>query len=130
VLTVAGFACYTLELPWLENRKGKSCIPEGTYRARFGIHYNDASPYRCIELFDVPGRSEIEIHIANKPSDLLGCIAPGRKLGGLDGERAVLASKAALQKLLHVIDPGASSKVEFPFRVQITSAFGRFAPHA
>lgn len=29
----------------------------------------------------VPGRSDIEIHTANLPSELLGCLAPGTEIG-------------------------------------------------
>jgi hypothetical protein len=32
-------------------------------------------------VLGVPGRDGIRIHIANKPSELLGCLAPGNGVG-------------------------------------------------
>lgn len=64
--------CYTLERP----REGDHpCIPAGTYNILLTLspHMHYITP----ELLDVPGRSAIRIHIANKASELLGCTAVG-----------------------------------------------------
>lgn len=45
------------------------------------------------------GRTMIEIHIANKSSELLGCVAPGMSIGTIDGIPAVLSSHAAFAML-------------------------------
>lgn len=61
-----------LERPWLDNKVGVSCIPEGNYivnRDRTGKH-------RWFAIPDAPGRTLIEIHPANKTSQLAGCLAP------------------------------------------------------
>lgn len=73
------------------------CIPCGTY-----IFNRFKSPHNgdCWLAENVPGRSMIEIHSANKASQLLGCIAPGLVLGTLDGVPAVLHSHDAMD-LLH-----------------------------
>lgn len=82
--------CYTIELPWKENAKKISCIPEGYYllRKRF-------SPKKQwhIEVVAVKNRSTILIHPANNAiKELKGCIAPVSKLTG-DG--CGLASRLA-----------------------------------
>ena len=94
------FLAYTLERPWLDNRRNISCIPLGEYEchreksARFGrVLY---------ELHDVPGRSELKIHPANKPEQLQGCIALGTVLG--HASMPVLMSREAERKLVEYMD--------------------------
>ena len=97
-----GAQWYTCELPDRNNQPGISCIPPGTYRALWLL-----SPVHgwCYHLQAVPGRSEIEIHPANYcgdkalglKCDLRGCIALGTDLGVLEGQRALLNSRAALR---------------------------------
>jgi len=50
-------------------------IPAGRYKVILtpSPHLGYVTP----ELLDVPGRTKIRIHIANKPSELEGCIAVG-----------------------------------------------------
>lgn len=73
--------CYSIELPWLDNVRNISCIPEGTYplskrySKRFGWH---------ILVEDVPQRSGILFHPANDArKELRGCIAPVSRLTGI-----------------------------------------------
>ena len=66
--------CRTIELPWLQNRRRVSCIPEGRYelRARF-----TAKRRHHLIVLQVPDRDGILIHPANHAkTELLGCIAP------------------------------------------------------
>lgn len=66
--------CYTIELPWLQNQRRVSCVPEGEYvlKARFSPKFK-----WHLHLIDVPGRELILIHPANDAkTELLGCIAP------------------------------------------------------
>jgi hypothetical protein len=72
--------CNTIELPWLQNKRNVSCIPEGRYELRkrfikkFGLH---------LLVVDVPDRSWILIHPANDAkTQLKGCIAPVTQLTG------------------------------------------------
>jgi hypothetical protein len=74
-LSVKGtLICNTIELPWKENKRGISCIPEGKYEIqyrfskKFGAHFI---------LNDVFARNYILIHPANNAlKELKGCIAP------------------------------------------------------
>jgi len=111
----SGFYCFTLELPWSANQRGKSCIPEGKYDVVWA-----ESPGRkehTYRLMNVPGRDGILIHSANLAGDkdqgfvsqLEGCIAPGLavvkfraglKPAGARNQRGVAASRTALAKLL------------------------------
>ena len=98
-LTLNGhFVCFTIELPWQENKKGISCIPEGSYelRARYSAKFKNH-----LEVVDVPNRSYILIHPANDAiKQLRGCIAPVNLLTGIGNG---INSKLALQKLLSLV---------------------------
>lgn len=116
VLSIGEWDCYTLERPWENNRPGRSCIPEGTYKAKIG-RYN-AGGYRCIELLEVPGRTEIKIHGANRVDQLRGCIAPGLRWGAMQNQRAVLQSRATLEELLERL-----KAFEFEIRVSFRNRY-------
>lgn len=74
------FLCYTIELPWRENEKGVSCIPEGYYLLR--KRYSRKFQWH-IEVVAVKNRSSILLHPANNAlSQLHGCIAPVTELSG------------------------------------------------
>lgn len=68
--------CYTLE-PSRDNpvHTGHPCIPAGAYSAI--ISHSPHLNYDTPELQNVPGRSDIRIHIGNYPKDSLGCILVG-----------------------------------------------------
>lgn len=92
--------CYTIELPWKNNARRVSCIPEGKYQlvkrytARFGWH---------LLLVNVPQRDWILLHAANDAlKEIKGCIAPVTTLTG-PGKGAL--SRLALQKLMSCLDP-------------------------
>ena len=98
-----------IELPWRDNMRNRSCIPDGEYLVlphrspRFG---------RCLHITDVPHRSHVLFHSGNVAGDSElgfkthshGCILPGIRRGvlGINGrrQRAVLSSKTALRHLL------------------------------
>ena len=86
--------CYTIELPWLENQKRISCIPEGEYI----LHKRFSPKFKWhLHLMNVPGRDLILIHPANDAKkELLGCIAPVSKHTGI-GKGS--NSRKALEKL-------------------------------
>ena len=60
----------TLELPWIGNEVGISCIPEGTYTVKRD-HYGK---HTWFSIQDVEGRTFIEIHEGYKPQHSQGCI--------------------------------------------------------
>ena len=80
----------TIELPWLDNRRMVSCIPEGRYELR--KRFTDRHQHHLI-VMDVPGRDGILIHPANNAvKELQGCIAPVMFLTGPGkGEQSRLA---------------------------------------
>lgn len=91
---------YTIELPWLDNRKNASCVPEGRYRllprqsAKFNNH---------LWLQNVPDRSLILMHPANNAArQLKGCIAP---VSALTGQGIGEASRPALRKIMALVTP-------------------------
>lgn len=82
ILKVEDFECFTLELPWLDNQKNISCVPEGNY-----LYKKRISPSRKIEVIElsgVEGRSYIQIHPGNYTRQILGCVLPGMGLQDID----------------------------------------------
>lgn len=74
------FICCTIELPWRENKKRVSCIPEGYYLLR--KRYSQKFQWH-IEVVAVKNRSSILLHPANHAlRELNGCIAPVTQLSG------------------------------------------------
>lgn len=81
LLDIAGlFQCYTLELPMLfdgqQNVPDKTCIPNGTYNVE--ISRSPRHGFDVPWILGVPDREDIEIHPANDPAELLGCVAVGQ----------------------------------------------------
>ena len=92
------FLCHTIELPWRNNKRNISCIPEGQYQIepRFSKRFQNH-----LILKNVKGRSFILFHPANDAKkDLEGCIAPVTYLNGIG--RGVY-SRNAMQKLLSLV---------------------------
>jgi hypothetical protein len=94
--------CNTIELPWKNNERKVSCVPEGKYflekrySAKFKWH---------IEVKNVANRSGILFHPANNAKqELNGCIAPVTKLSGaglgLMSRKAFAALKNVVYKAL------------------------------
>ena len=94
--------CNTIELPWKNNERKVSCVPEGKYflekrySAKFKWH---------IEVKNVANRSGILFHPANNAmQELNGCIAPVTKLSGaglgLMSRKAFAALKNVVSKAL------------------------------
>lgn len=69
--------CYTVEKPWKDNKENVSSIPAGTYNGKLRYDHND---HWRIELLDVPGRTNIQIHVGNNTDDIKGCILVGERL--------------------------------------------------
>ena len=90
-LLVAGKRiCFTIELPWKNNQRQISCIPEGKYSLR----------KRFTQRFGWHG---ILIHAANDAlKEIKGCIAPATELVGPG--KGIL-SRIALKKLLTIVSP-------------------------
>lgn len=99
------FSCKTLELPWLDNAKQKSCIPTGSYTitprysAKYGNHFL---------VNNVQSRDAILIHHGNYHTDILGCILVGVAHSDIngDGSKDVTSSKDTMKKLLQYAPSG------------------------
>lgn len=111
VLTFNDFRCFTLELPWLDNKTSVSCIPSGRYQAKKMI-----SPLlgECIEIFNVLNRSYIRIHAGNYTSQILGCVLVGDSLKDINGDGIidVTNSKATLKNLMAALPDSFEIEIE------------------
>ena len=89
------FFCFIIELPFLDNIKFKSCIPEGTYtlKPRYSKKFKNH-----LLVSGVKNRSLILLHPANNAQkELKGCLAPVTYLTGV---AKGLYSKPQLEKLV------------------------------
>ena len=92
--------CYSIELPWHDNQRRISCIPEGRYELtkryslRFGWH---------LLVNNVPNRDYILIHAYNDAQkESKGCIAP---VSLCTGEGKGFFARASLKKLIDLTYP-------------------------
>lgn len=96
---------YTVEQPWRNNERFKSCVPSGAYSLllhdspKYGQTYalegdtvsqfkSDKARYACL------------FHRGNWPEDVQGCIAIGDRLDFIHGRLGVTSSKSAMQLFL------------------------------
>jgi hypothetical protein len=90
--------CKTIELPWKENQKKVSCIPEGKYLLQ--KRYSSKFKWH-IEIMNVTNRTSILFHPANNAiKELNGCIAPVTKISGAG---LGLLSRKAFTKLRTIV---------------------------
>lgn len=111
-----GLICKTLELPWKDNQRSISCIPEGKYQVlkmppipgdnpstpedeSGGRH---PRPYWHFRLPKVPGRSGILIHRGTDPNHSQGCILVGGRFKDYSSDAPGLAESGA--KLQWMVD--------------------------
>jgi hypothetical protein len=92
--------CFSIELPWLQNKPSVSCIPEGRYELE---KYYSEHLANHLHLKAVANRSLIMIHAANDAmQELRGCIAP---VSILTAEGKGLRSRDSLKKVLNLTYP-------------------------
>ena len=106
--------CYCIELPWLQNARGISCIPEGKYevKKRFSQKFN-----WHLHVTSVRGRSFILLHPANDAmKELNGCIAP---VSTLTGKGKGNLSRVANEKIQSIVFPKLEKQI--PVFLEITS---------
>lgn len=96
------FRCHTVELPWLDNQRDISCIPQGTYECQ---KHHSPTHGLCISVKNVIDRSDILIHVANSVTELLGCVAVGEYVKDInsDGIPDVANSAKTLDRLLSLL---------------------------
>lgn len=105
--------CNTIELPWRNNEKRVSCIPEGEYfiEKRYSVKFK-----WHLHVLDVPERSFILFHPANDAQkELKGCIAPVTKLSG---PGLGLLSRQAFDKLREFVYKALENKESVLLLVQ------------
>ena len=96
------FQCQVLELPWNDNQRQISCIPEGEYPVKerrtdkFGRHYH---------IQDVPNRDAILQHGGNYTFQIRGCQLPGAKFMYLNTDAIpdIQSSRKTLDNMLKVL---------------------------
>jgi len=106
---------YTCEQPWRDNAKGSSCIPVGDYTLLpydLGAHGKTVVFHNpALNIYGTPdmippdkkatGRSLCEIHSANWPKELRGCVAPGVEIKNIPPNgTGVTSSKNTVAKLM------------------------------
>lgn len=109
----------SLELPWRDNKPHLSCILAGRYHCelRESSKWSPRHDHLLYWVLGVPGRTAIEIHAATWAGDvlkgwhteLLGCIAPGKKEGSIappeldHAQRCILQSRMALKEFMDAL---------------------------
>ena len=87
----------TLERKWLNNIKGTSCIPDGSYTCK---RIESPKFGDTFEVTNVPNRSEILFHKGNLDDDSHGCILIGSEYGIVKSEPAIVASGAGFEEFM------------------------------
>jgi hypothetical protein len=88
---------YTLELPYKDNQKNISCIPNGLYKTE--LYVRPSSKQTVIHIKDVPNRGAILIHIGNTIADIQGCVLVGTS-STIDSKFMVGNSRVAFAELM------------------------------
>lgn len=101
-LAYGDFQCFTLELPWKDNKPFISCIPPGVYKA---TKIMSPTLGLCINIQGIFGRTYIRIHTGNYTRDIKGCILVGKSIQFIDGDSIpdVGSSVAALDALMDAL---------------------------
>ncbi len=103
-------ACCFVEREWCNNEPFKSCVPEGTYNLvphqspKYGDCYALDAPTLGVTIHGPSTRTVCLVHIANKPSELLGCMSPGLRFGYVGNEWSVISSGVAFKALMKEFD--------------------------
>jgi hypothetical protein len=95
----------TLELPWKENQRRISCIPEGEYMV-WKMKPTAKRKYEYFWVQDVAERDSILFHPGNYTRQILGCILPGENHTDLDKDGIVdITNTTATLKILTAMMP-------------------------
>lgn len=99
------FSCKTLELPYVMNLTGISCIPKGNYTVvpRYSEKYKNH-----YHILDVHNRTHILIHVGNYKTQTEGCILIGKSFAYIndDGLLDISSSRKTLKELIKVAPEG------------------------
>lgn len=101
-LSYGVYQCFTLELPWRDNRTSISCITAGLYQCQ---KITSPSLGECVDVKNVAGRTYIRIHKGNFTRQIEGCILVGTSIQFIDGDSIpdVGASTKAFTGLMNAL---------------------------
>ena len=105
---------HTIENPWVNNERRVSCIPTDTTYDLVENYYFGGG-YNSVQIEGVPNRDNIQIHVANFPEQVEGCVGVGLEKGELSGKPAVLRSREAF---FSFVQPALLDLVPTRIRVQ------------
>jgi len=99
------FSCKTLELPYVMNLTGISCIPKGNYTVvpRYSEKYKNH-----YHVLDVHNRTHILIHVGNYKTQTEGCILIGKSFAYINDDELldISSSRKTLKELIKVAPEG------------------------
>lgn len=99
------FSCKTLELPYVMNLTGISCIPKGNYTVvpRYSDKYKNH-----YHVLDVHNRTHILIHVGNYKTQTEGCILIGESFAYINDDELldISSSRKTLKELIKVAPEG------------------------
>jgi hypothetical protein len=116
-LSGGDFSCKTVELPWRNNQRGKSCIPEGTYIMRKRVsgvvqRTSGGQFTEGWEITNVPDRTYIMVHVGNTIADLDGCVAVGKAWGYIERHWGVIASRNTFRAFMQALEDDDEHRIE------------------
>lgn len=103
---------YTLENPWIGNKKYISCIPAASYPC---VKFSGTKFKDVWQVIGVDDRDYILIHHGNFERDTSGCILVGLEAGYINDEIAVKQSREAMELLKDIL-----GKKEFLLQIKET----------
>jgi hypothetical protein len=102
----------TLELPWKNNERSVSCIPQGDYILKPIIRPNKNW---ALEFQNVPNRTHVLIHKGNYTTDIEGCVLLGLGHDDINGDNItdVTGSGTAMA----ILERWCKGETEIPIRI-------------
>ena len=95
--------CDTLELPYRDNQRSISCIPNGEYKVRLRYPRESATrDYLHLLVQDVKDRSYILFHRGNSAKDTRGCILVGQGTQHNIVHNSTLAMDLLLKEIINL----------------------------
>jgi hypothetical protein len=98
LLSIPGYrGLYTLENPWLDNKRNVSCIPTGRYICK---PFSGEKYKNVYQVLNVENRSSILFHHGNWERNTQGCILVGYGVDYITRSSPMITnSKAAMDKM-------------------------------
>jgi hypothetical protein len=110
IMDGANVIALTLELPWKDNKRAVSCIPEGSYVVtkeapipQFEGDKRKPRDYWHFRVHDVPNRMGILIHRITYVKDLKGCIGTASRFWDINKDGIPDAAESG-KKLQWMVD--------------------------